>query len=151
MTSVSSSNDLILCNFENAKYRKNLQEKTIQIDKALDNIEITELIIDCIQDIKGKNIVRLDLRELDDAPTDFFIVCEGESSTQINAIADNVVRRLKQEIGLRPSHTEGKQSANWVLVDYFDIIVHVFYPETRSFYEIEDLWSDATQTEYENI
>ena len=128
-----------------------MQEKTIQIDKALDNIEITELIIDCIQDIKGKNIVRLDLRELDDAPTDFFIVCEGESSTQINAIADNVVRRLKQEIGLRPSHTEGKQSANWVLVDYFDIIVHVFYPETRSFYEIEDLWSDATQTEYENI
>ena len=151
MTLVSSSNDLILCNFETAKYRKNLQEKTIQIDKALDNIEITELIIDCIQDIKGKNIVRLDLRELDDAPTDFFIVCEGESSTQINAIADNVVRRLKQEIGLRPSHTEGKQSANWVLVDYFDIIVHVFYPETRSFYEIEDLWSDATQTEYENI
>lgn len=151
MMLVSSSNDLILCNFENAKYRKNLQEKTIQIDKALDNIEITELIIDCIQDIKGKNIVRLDLRELDDAPTDFFIVCEGESSTQINAIADNVVRRLKQEIGLRPSHTEGKQSANWVLVDYFDIIVHVFYPETRSFYEIEDLWSDATQTEYENI
>ena len=128
-----------------------MQEKTEQIDKELNNIEITELIVDSIQDIKGKNIIRLDLREVDDAPTDFFIICEGDSSTQVSAIADNVVRRLKQEISLRPSHTEGKQSANWVLVDYFDIIVHVFYPETRSFYEIEDLWSDAKQTEYENI
>ena len=110
-----------------------------------------DLIIDSIQDIKGKNIIKLDLRDLDDAPTDYFIICEGESSTQITAIAENIVKRLKQETGTVPSHIEGKQFSNWVLVDYFDVIVHVFYPETRRFYEIEDLWSDANATEYQNI
>jgi len=147
----SPSDELNLCNFENAKYRKNLQEKIVLRKKELSNSEITELIVDSIQDIKGKNILRLDLRELDDSPADYFIICEGESTTQVNAIADNIVKRLKEDIELRPSHLEGKQSANWVLVDYFDIIVHVFYPETRRFYEIEDLWSDAKQTEYQNI
>lgn len=128
-----------------------MQEKIAQSQKPQSKIEITELIVDCIQDIKGKNILRLDLRELDDAPTDFFIICEGESSTQVGAIADNIVKRLKDEARMRPSHVEGKQSSSWVLVDYFDIIVHVFYPETRRFYEIEDLWSDAKLTEYQNI
>jgi len=85
------------------------------------------------------------------APTDFFIVCEGESSTQINGIAGNIERRLKTEYNIRPSHVEGKDNANWVLVDYFDVIVHIFYPEARKFYEIEDLWSDAKITEYQNI
>ena len=115
------------------------------------NDEISDLIVDSIQDIKGKNIVKLDLRELDDSPADYFIICEGESTTQISSIADNVIQRLKKEAEMRPLHVEGKQQANWVLVDYFDIIVHVFYPETRRFYEIEDLWGDAHVTEYQNI
>jgi ribosome-associated protein len=149
--SENSMKELYLCNFENAKYLKNLQEKTAQQEKHLSTTQITELIVDSIQDIKGKNIVSLDLRELDDAPTDYFIICEGDSSTQISAIANNIVKRLKEEAGLRPSHVEGKQSGTWVLVDYFDVIVHVFYPETRRFYEIEELWSDAKQTEYQNI
>ena len=113
--------------------------------------ELNDLIIDSIQDIKGKQIVKLDLRELDDAPTDYFIVCEGESGTQVNGIAGNTERRLKQEYGIYPSSVEGKLNSTWVLVDYFDIVVHVFYPETRKFYEIEDLWSDAKITEYQNI
>ncbi len=113
--------------------------------------EMNDLIIDSIQDIKGLNIVKLDLRSLEDTPTDFFIICEGESTTQICAISENVVRRIKDEMGVRPLHVEGMANARWVLVDYFDTIVHVFYPETRSFYELEDLWSDAEITEYENI
>lgn len=141
----------VLFNFENAKYLKNLQEKLINNNKTKNGLELTELIVDSIQDIKGKNIVRLDLRDIDDAPTDFFIICEGDSVTQVNAIADNIVRRLKEELDIRPSHVEGKQSAQWVLVDYFDVVVHVFYPETRKFYEIEDLWADAKHTEYQNI
>lgn len=112
---------------------------------------LNHLIIDAIQDIKGKNIVKLDLRALDDAPTDFFIICEGDSSTQIKAISENIGKRLKEEAGLLPNHTEGMDGARWILVDYFDTVVHVFYPETRAFYEIEELWGDASRTEYQNV
>lgn len=112
---------------------------------------LNHLIIDAIQDIKGKNIVKLDLRALDDAPTDFFIICEGDSSTQIKAISENIGKRLKEEAGLIPNHTEGMDGARWILVDYFDTVVHVFYPETRAFYEIEELWGDASRTEYQNV
>ncbi len=128
-----------------------MQEKIVHSNKALNSTKLTELIVDSIQDIKGKNILRLDMRDLDDSPSDFFIICEGDSTTQVSAISQNIVKRLKEEEGLKPSHVEGKQSATWVLVDYFDVIVHVFYPEARRFYEIEDLWSDAKQTEYQNI
>ena len=128
-----------------------MHNKSVLEKEASNNLEITELVIDSIQDIKGKNILKLDLRELDDAPADYFIICEGDSTTQISAIADNIVYRAKSELGLYPSHVEGKQHANWILVDFFDVIVHVFYPETRRFYEIEDLWSDAKTTEYQNI
>ncbi len=108
-------------------------------------------IIDAIQDIKGKNIVKLDLRSLDDAPADFFIICEGDSSTQVKAISDNIGRKLRDNLGMRPNHTEGMEGAKWILVDYFDTVVHVFYPETRHFYEIEELWGDAKVTQYENL
>lgn len=113
--------------------------------------ELNDLIIDSIQDIKGKNIVRLDLRRLGDAPTDFFVICEGSSTTQVKSIADNVYKRLKEETGNLPIHMEGHQSAHWVCLDYFDIVVHVFYPETRKFYQLEELWSDASFTEIENL
>jgi ribosome-associated protein len=108
-------------------------------------------IIDAIQDIKGKNIVKLDLRKLDDAPADFFIICEGDSSTQVKAISENIFKKLKEKMNLKPNHTEGMDGSKWILVDYFDTVVHVFYPETRAFYEIEDLWGDAEVTQYENI
>lgn len=126
--------------------------KTTEVkEKKIDSTTLSNLIIDSIQDIKGQNIVKLDLTDLDDAPTDCFIICEGESSTQISAIANNIQKRVKDELGVYPSHREGVNSSTWVLVDYFDIVVHVFYPETRQFYEIEDLWSDASFTEYQNI
>ena len=112
---------------------------------------LTDLIIDSIQDIKGKQIVKLDLRHLDYAPTNFFIICEGESSTQIKAISDNIYRKVKDEMGITPNHTEGLGDAKWILVDYFDIVVHVFYPETRSYYDLENLWSDANRIKYEDL
>jgi len=108
-------------------------------------------VIECIQDIKGKNIVKLDLRHLDEAPTDFFIVCEGDSVTQVKSIADNVYQRLKDEYGILPEHFEGQRNATWILLDFFNIVVHVFHPESRAFYELEDLWSDAIITEYQNL
>jgi len=112
---------------------------------------MNELIIDSIQDIKGKNIVKLDLRHLEDAPAEFFIICEGDSNTQVKAIADNVQKRLKEEGQLLPSHVEGTRNALWICLDYFTTVVHVFYRETRSFYELEDLWGDAYFTEYESL
>lgn len=112
---------------------------------------INEHIIDAITDIKGKNIVQLDLRKLDDASAEYYIICEGESTTQVRAIAANIKKRLKDEAGVYTVHTEGEAEAKWVLIDYFDVVVHVFYPETRAFYDIEDLWSDAAVTEYENL
>lgn len=113
--------------------------------------ELTDLIIDSIQDIKGKNIVKMDMRKIDESPADYFIVCEGESTTQVNAIAGNIEKRMKETYGLRPTHIEGRRESKWILVDFFDVIVHVFYPETRQFYDIEDLWRDADTTEYQDI
>jgi len=113
--------------------------------------ELNDLLIESIQDIKGKNIVKLDLRALEDAPTEYFIICEGDSNTQVKALAENIQRRIKEEYGLLPSHTEGARNALWICIDYFSTVVHVFYRETRAFYELEDLWSDASFTEYSSL
>jgi len=128
-----------------------LQNQIALDPKTATSQDLTDLIVDSIQDIKGKNIVKMDLQEIDESPADYFIICEGESSTQVNAIAGNVEKRMKETYGLRPSHVEGRREGKWVLVDFFDVIVHVFYPETREFYEIEDLWRDARTTEYQDI
>ncbi len=119
--------------------------------KRLSTEALNELIIDSIQDIKGQNIVKLDLRQLEDAPADYFIICEGESNTQVRAISENVQRRLKQEASTLPSHMEGSRNALWVCMDYFSTVVHVFHPESRNYYELEDLWSDAAATEYGSL
>lgn len=113
--------------------------------------QLNELIIEGIRDKKGKNIVRLDLRKLGDAPADFFIICEGDSSTHIKAISDSIYKKVKEALQTMPSHTEGSLNARWVLMDYFNTIVHVFYPETRHFYDLEQLWSDADLTEFADV
>ena len=117
----------------------------------LSSEELNDLIIDSITDIKGKNIVKLDMRGLEDAPTDYFIICEGDSGTQVKSIADNIHVRVKKEAGIHPSPLEGKENAKWVCVDYFTTVVHIFYPETRVFYALEELWGDAVVTEYETL
>lgn len=113
--------------------------------------ELNDLIVDSMQDIKAKRIVKLDLRHLKDTPADFFIVCEGDSTTQVRAIAANVMRRVKTEGHIRPAAKEGEQVARWICIDYYNTVVHVFYRETRTFYELESLWSDAVFTEYETL
>ncbi|HMP30710.1 MAG TPA: ribosome silencing factor [Saprospiraceae bacterium] len=122
------------------------QRKKTSQEEILNN-----LIIDAIQDIKGKNILKLDLGHLSDAPTSCFIICEGDSITQVRAISESINRKVRDTLELRPNHIEGLSSCKWVLVDYFDTIVHVFYPETREHYGLEELWSDAIFTEYENL
>lgn len=110
-----------------------------------------DLIIDSIQDIKGQNIVQLDLRHIEDSPTDFFIICDGNSNTQVKAIANNIFKRIREEVNEKPRNLEGMQSGKWVCLDYLSTVVHVFYNETRRFYDLERLWSDAKFTEYDSL
>jgi len=123
--------------------------RAVKRDKETE--ELNHLIIEGIRDKKGKNIVLLDLRELDDAPVDFFIICEGDSNVHVKAISDSIHKKVKEDLFLNPSHLEGSTNAKWILMDYFNTVAHVFYPETRAFYEIEHLWSDAKITEFAEV
>lgn len=119
--------------------------------RQTDSEQLNQLIVEGIRDKKGKNIIQLDLRKLGDAPADFFIICEGDSNTHVKAISDSIYKKVKDEMNTMPSHTEGSSNAKWVLMDYFNTVVHVFYPETRQFYELENLWSDAETTEFAEV
>ena len=112
------------------------------------NSKIVKTIIAAIQEKKGGNIISLDLRKINEAVTDFFIVCEAGSSTQIRAIADNVEERVREKCSENPYHHEGFQQLQWVLIDYVNVVVHVMLTETRKFYRLEEMWSDATSEEH---
>jgi ribosome-associated protein len=105
--------------------------------------ETLQAVIKGIQDKKGINIVCLDLRNIKNAVCDWFVVCHGDSNTQVEAIADSVIEEVRKSTGEKPWHKEGTENAYWVLVDYVDVVVHVFYREAREFYGIESLWADA--------
>lgn len=105
--------------------------------------EIFKTIIHAIQEKKGKNIISLDLRKIPEAVADIFVICEANSSTQIKAIAEYVEELVSRDISEKPYHHEGFTSLKWVLIDYVNVVVHVFNPETRGFYDLEGMWSDA--------
>lgn len=110
---------------------------------------LCDVIIAAIQDKKGKNIVCMDLRHITEAITDYFIVCDANSTVQVRAILDNVEEEVKKQLLLKPFHLEGRSNGEWCLVDFGDVIVHVFQTEKREFYQLEDLWSDAVVQHYE--
>lgn len=110
----------------------------------LDN-KITE-IIEAITDRKGKKISLLDLHSIDTAPSSSFIVCQGNSSSQVSSIADSIRERLQKNLDIKPYNYDGYKNSQWIIIDYGDIMVHVFLPEFREFYNLEDLWSDASVT-----
>lgn len=119
---------------------------TIKTSEKKQNDEIqsiNDLIIDSIKDIKGKDIIKLDLRNISGAPADYFIICEGDSFVQVSSIAGNIYKRMKNEMAIVPISYEGKSNSLWILVDYFSTVVHVFYRDTRKFYNLESLWNDA--------
>lgn len=94
---------------------------------------------------KASDVIALDLRGISSA-TDFFVVASGTSDIQVRAIAEHILEELKKE-GRRPTHTEGMEGGRWVLLDYFDMVVHVFHPQARDFYQLENLWGDAPRQE----
>lgn len=114
----------------------------------MDTKEFTELITEHIQSKKGFNIKILDLRKLSPI-ADFFVICSADSDTQVKAIADEVYEKLKDR-GIRCFYKEGYQSLNWVILDYFDVIVHIFKKSAREFYNLEKLWGDAPSTTIED-
>ena len=112
------------------------------------NSKIFKTIIRAIQEKKGEYIVSLDLRKIPEAVADFFIICEANNQPQIRAITDSVEDQVKKNCGENPYHHEGKQNLQWVLIDYVNIVVHIMNPETRKFYKLEEMWSDAPQEEH---
>ena len=110
--------------------------------------EIFSTIIKAIQEKKGENIVSLDLRQIPEAVADFFVICEANSTTQVKAIADYVEEQVQEHTGEQPFKHEGFTAQQWILVDYVNVVVHVFQPETRQFYSLEDMWSDAERMEH---
>ena len=112
------------------------------------NSKVFKTIITAILDKKGSQVVSLDLRKIPEAVADFFIICEASSTVQVRAIADYVEDQLKKVCSEIPHRVEGRSSAQWVLVDYVNIVVHVFHPETRRFYQLEEMWSDAVLLEH---
>ena len=112
--------------------------KTVVIDDFLVNG-----VIKGLQDRKAKEIVVMDLRNIGGVVSDFFIVCQGDSSTQVEGIARSVEETVLIECGENPEHIEGVKNALWVLIDYINVVVHIFQPEQRDYYRIERLWADA--------
>ncbi len=113
------------------------------------NSKLFKTILRAIQEKKGEHIVSLDLRKIPEAVSDFFIICEATSTTQVKAIADHVEYLVKEECGENPYRHEGKNALQWVLVDYVNVVVHIFQPETRKFYRLEEMWSDANSADHE--
>jgi ribosome-associated protein len=111
--------------------------------------KIIKSIITAIQDKKGENIISLDLRKINEAVADFFIICEASNQPQIRAIADHIEHLVKENCGEDPYHHEGYKALQWVLIDYVNVVIHVMLPETRKFYKLEEMWSDAAAQSHE--
>ena len=107
---------------------------------------VKKFVVEGLQEIKGQNITVLDLREIENAVTDFFIIAEGNSNTQVNSLADSVHKVVRENVGDRPWHIEGRENSEWVLMDYVTAVVHIFQTGIREFYDLESLWGDAEVT-----
>jgi len=110
---------------------------------------ITE-IIKGIEDVKGENISIIDLREIENTVCDYFILCDGTSNTQVSAIAASIQKNVRKSLKDKAWHVEGEANAEWILIDYVNIVVHVFQKHVRQFYNLEELWGDGKITNIES-
>ena len=100
-------------------------------------------IVDGISDVKGQNIEMIDLRKIENRICDFYIICSGSSNTHVSAILESVKKKISKSLKEKPSHTEGEENAEWILLDYINVVVHIFQEKVREFYKIEELWGDC--------
>lgn len=124
------------------------------MNKGIDNNDsqiLCDTIVEGMQENKANDIVVLDLREIESAVCDFFVICSGDSSTQVDGICNSVARYTRENLSEKPWKLEGKNNSEWILMDYVSVVAHVFYKETRTFYDIEDLWADGKRTDIPNI
>lgn len=105
--------------------------------------ELLASIIEGIESVKGENITILDLRAIENTVCDYFVICDGNSNTQVTAIANAIQKKVSKELKEKPWHVEGLDNAEWVLMDYVNIVVHSFQKHVREFYDLENLWGDA--------
>ena len=118
--------------------------------KSINNDDLLANIIKGIEEVKGNDIDIMDLREIDNSSCDYFVICNGNSNTQVNAIVNSIQKTVSKELKDKPWHVEGTENAEWVLMDYVNIVVHVFQKHIREYYDIESLWGDAKITTIQN-
>ena len=104
---------------------------------------LVEKIVDGISDVKGQNIEMIDLRKIENRICDFYIICSGTSNTHVSSILESVKKKVSKSLREKPSHTEGEENAEWILLDYINVVVHIFQEKVREFYKIEELWGDC--------
>ncbi len=114
--------------------------------KKVNTDDLIAEIIKGIDDVKGENIQLLDLREIENTVCDYFIICSGNSNTQVKAISGSIQKTVSKSLKDKPWHVEGEVNAEWVLMDYVNVVVHVFQKQIREYYDIESLWGDAKIT-----
>ncbi len=119
--------------------------------KKITSGKLAETIIEGITDKKGLKIILLDFKGIKNAICDSFVICHGTSRTHVEAIADGLREYVRMQLGVRPWRSEGFENAEWILIDYVDVVVHVFQEHTRNYYRLEDLWSDAEPKLYETV
>jgi ribosome-associated protein len=111
---------------------------------------LADMAVHGMQEKKAKGIVSLDLRNLPHAVTDFFVICHGDSNTHVGAIANSVEEEIRKATGEKPWHREGFENEEWILLDYVNMVVHVFQKPQRDFFRLESLWADAEAKRYES-
>lgn len=109
---------------------------------------LVDVIVHGMQEIKAEQITSIDLREIPNSVADFFVICHGNSTTQVEAIAKSIEKEAFKGLKEKPWHVEGVQNSNWILLDFVNVVAHVFYKESREFYDLEGLWADAKITDY---
>ena len=122
------------------------KKSTVRLTK---NSKLIKTIINAIQEKKGENIISLDLRKVNEAVADFFIICEASNQPQVRAISDFVEHEVKEKCDEDPYRHEGMKNLQWVLIDYVNVVVHVMLAETRKFYKLEEMWSDGVAHEHD--
>ncbi len=114
--------------------------------KEIGTDQLITQILKGIEEVKGNDINILDLRNIENTVCNYFVICNGTSNTQVNAIVNSIQKTVSKELKDKPWHVEGSENAEWVLIDYVNVVVHVFQKHIREFYDIEGLWGDAKTT-----
>ncbi len=112
---------------------------------------LSDVVVKGMQEKKASNITVMDLRHVKNAVADFFVICSGNSDTQLDAIAESVDNEVSKQLAQNPWHREGTQNKEWVLLDYVDVVAHIFKPDKREFFGLENMWGDAAIRQIEDV